>query len=105
VGLGGSDGKAISPGSVIVASQDQVSCDLDGEAAILDLKAGVYYGLDEVGAAVWKLVQVPRTVVEVRNALMEEYDVNPAQCQRDLVTLFSELAAAGLVEVCDGPGQ
>jgi coenzyme PQQ synthesis protein D (PqqD) len=104
-GLGGSGGKAISPGSIIVASKEQVSCDLDGEAAILNLKDGVYYGLDEVGAAVWKLVQVPRTVGEVRNALMDEYEVDQAQCEQDLLTLLSELAAVRLVEIRDGPNQ
>ncbi|MCA1602950.1 MAG: nucleotidyltransferase family protein [Acidobacteria bacterium] len=32
--------------SLVVAAKDQVSCDLAGEAAILGLRDGVYYGLD-----------------------------------------------------------
>jgi hypothetical protein len=34
--------------SIVCAIADQVSCDLDGEAAILNLKSGTYYGLDPV---------------------------------------------------------
>ena len=40
----------ISDRSIVVAAKDQVSCDLAGEAAILNMKNGVYYGLDPVGA-------------------------------------------------------
>ena len=52
----------ISDRSVVVAAKDQVSCDLAGEAAILNIKSGVYYGLDPVGARIWSLVQEPRKV-------------------------------------------
>jgi hypothetical protein len=36
--------------STVVAAKDQVSCDLVGEAVILDMKSGIYYGLNPVGA-------------------------------------------------------
>lgn len=40
--------EVISRNSVVVAARDQVSSDLGGEVAILDLKGGVYYGLQRV---------------------------------------------------------
>jgi hypothetical protein len=49
-------GHAIGERSIIVASQDQVSCDLAGDAAILDIKSGIYYGLTAVGAWIWNLM-------------------------------------------------
>ena len=52
--------QTISDRSVVVATKDQVSCDLAGEAAILNIKSGVYYGLDPVGARIWTLMQEPR---------------------------------------------
>ena len=73
---------ALSMDSTVVAAEDQVSSDLGGEVAILDLKAGVYYGLDAVGARVWDLVQVSRKVDEIRDALLEEYEVEPERCSR-----------------------
>ena len=33
----------------VVAARDQVSVEVDGEAVILGLADGVYYGLDPVG--------------------------------------------------------
>jgi hypothetical protein len=94
----------ISDRSVVVAAKDQVSCDLAGEAAILNIKNGVYYGLDPVGARIWNLVQEPRAVAEIQNAITSEYDVEPERCARDLASLLEKLLAEGLIEVSDGSG-
>jgi hypothetical protein len=87
--------------SVVVAAGDQVSCELAGEQVILSLKNGVYYGLDPVGTFIWNLIQGPRSVLEVRDALLERYDVDPDRCEHDLLSLLQDLAAQGLVEVQD----
>lgn len=92
----------LSEQTIVVASKDQVSCDLGGEAAILSIKKGVYYGLDPVGAQVWNLLQEPRRVAEVRDAVAGEYDVEPDRCERDLIALLEKLLAEGLIEVQDG---
>ena len=93
---------SISDHSVVVVARDQVSCDLAGEAAILNVKSGVYYGLDSVGARIWNLIQEPRAVVEIQNAITDEYDVEPERCARDLVGLLEKLLAEGLIELKDG---
>ena len=89
----------VSQRSTVVAAKDQVSSDLGGEKAILDLKAGMYYGLDGVGARVWDLIQEPRDVGDIRNILLREYDVAPERCELDLLTLLQRLADEGLIEV------
>jgi coenzyme PQQ synthesis protein D (PqqD) len=94
----------ISDRTVVVAAKDQVSCDLAGEAAILNIKSGIYYGLDPVGARIWNLMQEPREVVDIQNAITSEYEVEPEQCARDLVGLLEKLLAEGLIEVKDGSG-
>ena len=85
--------------SVVMAVADQVSCDLEGEAAVLNLKTGVYYGLDEVGASVWRMLDGPRRVDELVDALLGEYEVDREECQRDVIALLGELAVRGLVEI------
>jgi hypothetical protein len=91
----------LSEHSVVVVAKDQVSCDLDGEAAILHIKKGVYYGLDPVGAWVWKFVQQPQCVGNIRDAMLQAYDVDPEQAQRDVFSLLENLLAEGLIEVRD----
>lgn len=95
---------SISGGSVVVATREQVSCDLAGEAVILNLGSGEYFGLDPVGARVWSLIQEPRSVREVRDSLLEEYDVEPDVCERDILELLKQMAAEGLIEVKDESG-
>jgi len=94
----------ISDRSVVVAAKDQISCDLAGESAILNVKSGVYYGLNPIGARIWNLVQEPRAVAEIQNAITDEYDVEPERAAGDLVGLLEKLLAEGLIEVKDGFG-
>ena len=93
----------LSGQSVVVAAKDQVSCDLEGEVAILSLANGIYYGLDPIGAHVWTLLQQPRRVEEIRDAVLREYEVEPERCQSDLLALLERLQSEGLIEVSDGP--
>ena len=88
--------------SVVCASAHQLSSDVSGEAVILDLERSVYYGLDPVGATVWRLLTVPRPVNELVDAVLAEFEVDREQCERDVVALLQEMAARGLVEVRDG---
>jgi hypothetical protein len=85
--------------SVVLASTDQVSSDLANDVAILDLKAGAYFGLTKTGARIWKLLQTPRTVAQIRDCLLQEYNVEPERCETDLLALLHVLVAKGLVEV------
>jgi hypothetical protein len=85
--------------SIVVAAKEQVSSDLAGEAVILDFKSGVYYGLNEVGARIWNLIQQPKSVSEIRDAIVAEYEIEPEVCDRDLKALLQQLEASGLIEV------
>jgi hypothetical protein len=85
--------------TVVRAAADQVSCDLDGEAAILNLKSGTYYGLDPVGAFIWNQLATPRPVGTIASSLLERYEVEPDRCQRDLLALLGELDERGLLEI------
>ena len=88
--------------SAVVATRNQVSCNVGAEAVILGLASGMYYGLDPVGARIWALLQAPTRVAQIRDALVTEYDVEPAQCEHDLIAILEALATAGLIELSDG---
>ncbi len=91
----------ISLESVVIATKNQASCELSGESVILHLKNGIYYGLDRVGTRIWSLIQAPKTVVSVRDALLDEYDVDPERCEEDLLAILQRLADQELVQVVD----
>ena len=89
--------------SIITVAKEQVSCDLAGETAILDLKSGQYYGLNPVGTRIWELIQESRSVTEVLSIILDEYDVEAQACERDLIAVIEELHGKGLLEVKDEP--
>ena len=93
--------RTLSAGSCVVAARDQVSSDLGGEVAILDLQGGTYYGLDAVGARVWELIQEPRTIEAIRDTLVSEYEVESDRCESDVIALIQRLVEEGLAEVRD----
>ena len=93
--------ESISLDATVVASQEQASADLGDEAAILNLIDGVYYGLDQVGASIWKLIQEPRTVREVRDTLLDEYNVDADRCEHELIVLITELAEHDILTIID----
>jgi len=84
--------------SFVVHSKEQASGDLGGETAILNTRAGMYYGLDGVGARAWDLIKKPKTVREIKDALLNEYEVEPARLEQDLLALLNDLAGKGLIE-------
>jgi Coenzyme PQQ synthesis protein D (PqqD) len=89
----------ISPSSVVVAVSEQVSSDLAEESVILNLKSGIYYGLNAVGSEIWNRIQEPKTVSWLTETIASEYDVDTDRCQQDLFTLLQDLFAAQLIEV------
>ena len=92
----------IEPGTVVVASRDQVGSDLAGETVLLSMKTARYYGLADVGARIWSLVQDPISVSAICETISREYDVSPAQCHADVVPFLEQLDTHGLIEVRGG---
>ena len=83
--------------SSLRVGEDVVFRELDGEAVILNLASGVYFGLDEVGTRMWQLIEQHGGLRDVLARLREEYDAAPDVLEHDLVDLASQLVAKGLV--------
>ncbi len=68
---------------------------------VLDMKSGMYYGMDEVGSLIWKLIEEPRNVSEIHDAVLAAYDVDAESCTRDVAAFLNAMETAGLVEISD----
>ena len=85
--------------TLIVASPNVTSCEVSGEAVILDAASGRYFALDPVGSALWQHLQTPCTVASLCQKLLDEYDVTAERCHAGVATLLDQLAAQGLIRV------
>ena len=79
------------------AADDVIFRELAGEAVILDLKSGLYYGLDEIGTRFWTLLMDGGDVGTAVAALLAEYDVDEERLRADVDRLLSDLVSKKLV--------
>lgn len=73
--------------------------DLDGEAVLLELESGTYFGLDEVGTRFWHVLTAHEQLGEALRALHEEFDVGIEPLRRDLCEFVKSLLARQLVRI------
>lgn len=83
--------------SKISIPEDVMFREVKGEAVILNIANGKYYGLDDVGTRMWALLAEHGHLEPAYQALLAEYDVQPEVLEADLIRLVDELTAQGLV--------
>lgn len=71
--------------------------DIAGEAVVLNLSTGMYFGLDAVGTRIWRLLAEHGSSEPVVNTLLAEYDVEEERLRRDIEALLQQLLDKGLV--------
>ena len=76
--------------------------DLDGEAVVLELESGRYYGLNETGTRMWLLLQEHGAVEPALRALLAEYDVEEERLREELMSFVETLSVQRLLEVHEG---
>lgn len=83
----------------VTISPDAVFRELGGEAVILNMATGVYFGLDPVGTRIWNLIHEHGALNKVFEILKEEFDAAPNALQEDLLRLVGELCGGRLASV------
>lgn len=91
----------LSVDSTVVSSSTLVSAELGEEVILLHLENGLYFGLDNVSARIWKMLETPTTVRGIEQVLLEEYDIEPDRCHDEVMRLLSDLIDEGLVKVVE----
>ncbi len=91
--------RAVSLENTFTLGKDAVFRELDGEAVILDLGSGTYFGLNAVGTRIWQLIDQHGRLAVVLDHLCQEYDAEREVLQRDLLELVGRLADTGLVDM------
>jgi hypothetical protein len=70
---------------------------LFGEAVLLDVTSGTYFGLNTVGTRIWELLAQGQPLRAVLAMLGEEFDVEPESLGRDVAEFIDALELRGLV--------
>lgn len=70
---------------------------LDTEMVGLHIESGSFYGFNPTASRVWELIEQPRPLSDLCNALTAEFDVDVATCEADLRLLLADMAKDGLI--------
>lgn len=84
----------------LAIGNDVVFRDLAGEAVILDLASGHYFGLDPIGTLFWRLIAERGHLRAVHQALVEQFDVPPEVLEADILEFAGELTRRRLLVPC-----
>ncbi len=90
--------EVITEKSIVVMADNLTAAELGGEAILLDVKSGNYFGLNEVGVFILELIKQPRPVGYVVEKMLEEYDATPEQITTDVLAFLNQLREQGLIQ-------
>ena len=76
---------------------DLLEAELGDEMVALSVEDGNCFGFNTVAASVWRALEVPRSLIELKNSLLDEFEVSPDQCDSELQELLGDLVEKKLV--------
>ena len=83
----------------VIVSPQVVAREMGTEVVILELESGTYFGLDSVGARIWRLIGMGKSLPEVCDEMVGKYEVSREVLERDALALVHDLAEKKLVSV------
>ena len=87
----------INLNSRVRIQDDVLFQELQGEAVLLNLKTGVYLGLNQIGTRIWQLLQEDGALSRVMEVMFQEYDVTQEKLAKDLLDLDGQMEKQGLL--------
>ena len=83
-----------------------VDRNIAGEVILVPIRNNVgdlesIYTLNETAARIWELLDGERTLAEVRDTIVAEFDVEAAGAEADLLELVGQLVAAEAIRLCE----
>jgi len=85
------------PDTIFSKATDQISADMNGDVAILNLQTKAFFGVAGVAAFIWHQLDEPTDFEKLVTAVVNEFEVEPAQCIPDIAAFLTKLIALGLL--------
>ena len=77
---------------------DLIGAAIDDELVMMSVEQGQYYGLGGIGPRVWELLEEPCAIEDLVDAILEEFEVDSAVCEKDMTGFLKELEEFGLIQ-------
>ncbi len=78
-------------------SPDVMAQEVGDEIVLLDLRNGTYFGLDPVGACIWRHAEAGKNLNDICEKLLTEFEASSEDVRRDASALLEQLVARALI--------
>ena len=85
--------------SVISRNPQIISSKMDNEVVMMNIEKGNYYGLNRVGSEIWEKMSEPLTFTALCETLLQEFNVEKEQCEKEVAAYLEKLVNEGLILV------
>ena len=90
---------AVTLQSRVSKNDDIFSGQLDDELIMMSIESGKYHLMNTTGSRIWALLDTPRTVAELCAILIGEFEITPADCQKEVVDFITQLLSRKIVTI------
>jgi hypothetical protein len=94
----------LSPGDWVARSDEPTAAEVGEGMVLLSLATARYVSLNETASAVWRRLVQPMRVVDLSEAVADDYEVAPEVCLPAVIDCIERLIEAGVVDV-SGQGE
>jgi hypothetical protein len=85
--------------SVVSQKADVLSAAIGDEIVLASVPAGMFCGMDDIGADLWARIATPRKVRDLVAALATSYDGQAEQISEDVLATLKRLHDQGFVDI------
>jgi hypothetical protein len=84
--------------AVVVRSQLQADCEIEGESVVMSLEREEFYALNTTASEIWRLTEEPTTVAAIVDDLLSRYRVDAVTCVREVCELIDRMSRFGILD-------
>jgi hypothetical protein len=82
-----------------VRKKNIIFSEIDGEVVLLHSESGKYFSFNKVGSHIWLALEKPLTIHQLKDILMQKYDVDEAKCLKEIEDFLNNLLEKKLIDV------
>lgn len=84
---------------VISRNNDILANAIGSETVMMSIEQGRYYGTNNTGSYIWKLLETPLSFGELCDRLANDFNISKDQCVREVEPFLAELSKENIIIV------
>lgn len=84
-----------------VVKGNNIDSEIQHELVMVNVDLGKYFSMNEIAAVIWKSLKTPKSINELCEICIDQYDVDEAQCSKEIEDFVVSLKELNLIQETD----